>query len=230
MHPIDMDRPTAARAILSDLDRTLTGADLVPDEAAIERIRALRARGIRVIVVTGRRLDDLLATVIPRELDALVAENGAIVMSADTTHLKVDGVPWTRRARAALGGLASSFQWGRVVGSGPRKLADDARAALARHNVTAEFSFNAEELMLLPPGVDKAAGATQALALFDLKPEDAWSIGDGENDVPLLSLTPTSAAPANAHPTAKAAATKRLSQAYSKGFIEFTEPLMTDAR
>lgn len=212
--------------VLTDLDRTLTGPDLVLDAIAIERMSALRERGVRVVIVTGRRLDDVLAIGLTPGADVLVVENGAIVLTRPDWRPRIVGEDWSRNARRALGTLAASFTWGRVIASGPRELAAAATAALDANGVDHSTSFNAEEVMLQPPEVDKAAGARRALEHLGLTPEDAWAIGDGENDVPLIALAGRSAAPANAHPAAKAAAVLSLTTSYSRAFLEFTQPLM----
>ncbi|MEO8123217.1 MAG: HAD hydrolase family protein [Burkholderiales bacterium] len=66
-------------ALVSDYDGTLASHDRMsePVQRALER---LRVSGRRVIMVTGRRLDDLLAVCSCAHLfDLIVAENGAIV-------------------------------------------------------------------------------------------------------------------------------------------------------
>lgn len=66
-------------ALATDYDGTLASQDTLskPVQQALER---LRTSGRRVIMVTGRRLDDLLAVCdCARLFDLIVAENGAIV-------------------------------------------------------------------------------------------------------------------------------------------------------
>lgn len=218
-----------ARIVLTDLDRTLTGADLRLDAAALSRIRELRHAGVKVVVVTGRTLDHLVDMGLHRELDALVAENGAIVALPGELDPEMAGAGFADAARKALGELAGSFAWGRALGSGPREVAKEAKARLDAAGVPCELSFNAEEVMLLPAGVDKASGARRAMERLGVQAEDAWSIGDGENDVPLLSLARVSAVPANGSPEARKAATMALDAAYSEGFLAFTRPLVEQA-
>src|SRR5690349_4323362 len=66
-------------ALVADYDGTLACHDRVSDDAA-RAIERLRTSGRRALLVTGRRLDELLA-VFPRVglFDLIVAENGAIV-------------------------------------------------------------------------------------------------------------------------------------------------------
>jgi len=214
----------SVKCIVTDLDRTLTGSDLVPDEIALQRIGQLRAAGVRVVVATGRRLDELVSLGIAERVDGLVAENGAIV-SVDGA-LQVRDLGFASRAREALGEHSGRFHWGQVVGSGPRDLTDDATRLLAKAGVAHGFEHNAEEVMLLPPGVDKATGAQACLARLGLTAEDAWAIGDGDNDASMLRWAGLGAAPANASQVARDAADVLLVASHAEAFLEFTAPLV----
>lgn len=218
-----------ARCIVTDLDRTLTDEHLVVDPAALDRIHELRLRGIRVVVATGRRFDDPHVARLLRKLDAVVAENGAVVHLSGQNAVHVMHSDFAQVARAALGPLAGRFDWGRVVGSGPRELAADASARLAKGGVQHAVEFNAQEVMLLPPRVDKATGAMTCLREWGIQAADVWAIGDGENDVALLKWAGLGAAPGNAAPQVTAIARVGLVASYSRAFLEFTEPLVLQA-
>ncbi|HEX2021932.1 MAG TPA: HAD hydrolase family protein, partial [Candidatus Thermoplasmatota archaeon] len=58
-------------ALLTDLDRTLTGPDLRLDARAHARIRDLRAAGVPVIVATGRPLAHVDAIGLGRDVAAV---------------------------------------------------------------------------------------------------------------------------------------------------------------
>lgn len=215
-----------ARCVLTDLDRTLTGADLVLDVRALERIHALRERGVRVVVVSGRTLEHMMDAGLHKACDGIVAENGAVVCIPEREVLEVRGQGFREAAVAALGPQGAPFVWGRVMGSGPRAVAEAVSARLREAGVAHTLSFNAEEVMLLPEGVDKAWGARRALFHLGLTPEDAWAVGDGENDIPLLRLVPVGAAPLNAPQQVRDVATVLVLAEYSQAFIDFTRPLV----
>ena len=66
-------------ALVTDYDGTLSADDKV-SEQVVRALERLRVSGRRAILVTGRRLDDLLAVCPCAQLsDLLVAENGAVV-------------------------------------------------------------------------------------------------------------------------------------------------------
>lgn len=214
------------KVIVTDLDRTLTTQELRLDEHALAAIAALRAGGIKVVLATGRRLEDLIAMELVGRMDGVVAENGAIVAVATEDLLETRHADFQQQARGALGTLAEAFTWGRVVGSAPREHSTRVADALQQARIPHSMEYNAEELMLLPPGVDKASGAQLCLRRLGLTADDAWAIGDGENDVSMLRWARVGFAPANAAPAARAAADVQLADAYSQAFIEMTSPLI----
>ena len=218
-----MRRP---RCVVTDLDRTLTGPDLRLDAKALARVDALRRAGVLVVVATGRRLEELLDMGLHERVDGLVAENGAIVCVPADEGLETSHAGFAAEARAALGDLAKRFHWGRVLGSGPRALATEASSRLQAAGVGHSLSFNADEVMLLPEGVDKALGVRRCLWYLDAQPAECWAIGDGENDAPVLGLVGLGAAPANAAPEALAVANVRVASSYAQAFLDLTAPLL----
>lgn len=212
------------RALVTDLDRTLTGPDLRPDPRCLDRIAHLRERGIRVVIASGRVLDHMLTLGLDRVADALVAEDGAVLRFEGTTTVRAPD--FADCARAAMGDLAARFAWGQVLASGLREDAPDAIRRLDAAGIAHHVSSNAEEVMILPPGMDKATGAHLVLPRLGVDPADAWSIGDGENDLPLFRMSRVSAAPAQAPEHVRRAASTRLVSAYSEGFLDFTLPLV----
>lgn len=217
------------RAVLTDLDRTLTGPDLVLQPATLARLKALREAGIAVVVVTGRPVDHLRAIGLSRACSALVAENGGLVVLPRTRRVEAYYDGFAATCRTALGPLAAALHWGRVVGSGPAAVAPEIERVLTRAGIPHGLSYNSGEVMLLPAGVDKATGALRALHHLGIDPQDAAAVGDGENDVPMFGVVGRSAAVANAVPAAAAAATEMLRQPYAEGFMEFTETLLPPA-
>lgn len=214
------------KALVTDLDRTLTGHDLRIDPRAVRRMAALREAGVRVVVASGRTLEYMLDARLDEVADAIVAENGAVICVPRGLHLEVREPGFKTEARIALGPLADSFTWGRVLGSGPSSLTRRATGLLHAAGVDHHVEWNAGEAMLLPLGVDKATGANVALRHMDLDLADAWAIGDGENDVSLFRAAALSAAPANAPEAVRASASTRLVSSYADAFLDFTAALI----
>jgi HAD superfamily hydrolase (TIGR01484 family) len=82
-------------ALATDYDGTLADNGIA-GTAAIEALRQLRKSGRRSILVTGRLLADL-RTVFPELelLDAVVAENGAVLYDTSSSRVK-DHPDWHR--------------------------------------------------------------------------------------------------------------------------------------
>ncbi|MEO6954781.1 MAG: HAD hydrolase family protein, partial [Polyangia bacterium] len=77
------------RGVFSDIDDTLTeGGHLVPE--ACSALHALRAAGLRTVLVTGRPLGwaEVLVTLLP--VDAAIAENGAVAALPDGARVYFD--------------------------------------------------------------------------------------------------------------------------------------------
>lgn len=214
------------KVIVTDLDRTLTGQDLRLDPEAVGAIDALRARGIKVVLATGRRFEEVLAMGLFERMDGIVAENGAVLAIPSEDVVQTRHSDFQEQARGALGTLAEAFTWGRVVGSAPREHAGPVAEALRQARVKHSIEFNAEELMLLPPGVDKASGAELCVRRLGATAEEAWAIGDGENDVSMLEWACLGFAPGNAAPAARAAADVQVAASYSRAFVEVTSALV----
>lgn len=218
------------KAILTDLDRTLTGEDLLLGDDVRARLRELREGGVPVLVVSGRTLPHMLAMGLDKECAGIVAENGAIVCLPQRQVYEVLDPHFAEKAQKALGPMKDAFTWGRVLASGRREIAQEASARLTAAGVAHTLSFNAEEVMILPKGVDKAAGATRALSHLGIKASSVAAIGDGENDVPLLRMAKLSAAPLNAAAEAAKVADVNLTGAYEQGFLMFSQVILSGAR
>jgi len=73
---------TYFRAVAVDLDGTLADGEVAPDTlAAVDQVRS---QGVQVILVTGRIMSELRAAFpeVEHHVDAVVAENGAVVFTA----------------------------------------------------------------------------------------------------------------------------------------------------
>ena len=66
-----------------------------------------------------------------------------------------------------------------------------------------QIIFNKGAVMVLPPGVSKAAGLKAALDDLGLSPHNVVAVGDAENDLSFLDICGCSAAVANALPSVK---------------------------
>jgi hydroxymethylpyrimidine pyrophosphatase-like HAD family hydrolase len=216
-------------ALCTDYDGTLaTDGRVLPDTlSALER---LLASGRRLVLVTGRELDDL-REVCPR-LDLfqyVVAENGALLYHPETGK----ETPLAPRPPEAF---VTAL---RERGVGPISVGRVIVATWEPHETTVletirdlglelQVIFNKGAVMILPAGVNKATGLVSALEKMGLSPHNAVGIGDAENDHALLGLCECSAAVANALPTLKSAADIVTVGDHGAGVVELIDELLQD--
>jgi hydroxymethylpyrimidine pyrophosphatase-like HAD family hydrolase len=169
-----------------DYDGTAAHHDVLDPEVRAA-IGELRARGIVVILATGRILEDLRRVAGDLHfVDAVVAENGAVLEFPESGYSRVVGEPPPAALLAALRDEGIRFDAGRVVvesdaGDAPRIL-----AIIRRLELPLVIAFNRGRLMVLPQTISKATGVRQALAILRLSPHNGVAIGDAENDHELL--------------------------------------------
>ena len=190
-----------------DYDGTLALGGRV-EAATIAALRRLRSTGRRLIMVTGRWLDDLRQVFDAVDLfDAVVVENGSIVFLSDAARtLLVGEAPPPTLVQALRGRGVHPLSVGRGVVSTLESHQAAVLDAIRELDLHWQVVLNKGAVMVLPTGVDKAAGLKIALAEFGLSPLDVVGIGDAENDQAFLSICGCSVAVANALPAVKAAA------------------------
>jgi hydroxymethylpyrimidine pyrophosphatase-like HAD family hydrolase len=174
------------QVLACDYDGTVARDGLMNADTAAALAR-LRASGRRIVLVTGRRLEELL-TVCPDlgPFDLVVAENGAIL--------------YTPSSREAVT-LAEPPPPGFVEALRDRGVTDQAvLETIQDMELDLQVVFNKGAVMILPADVDKASGLAAALARLGLSPADAVGIGDAENDHALLGACACGVAVANALP------------------------------
>jgi hydroxymethylpyrimidine pyrophosphatase-like HAD family hydrolase len=186
-------------ALVADYDGTLACHDRVSDDSA-RAIERLRTSGRRALLVTGRRLDELIE-VFPhtRLFDLIVAENGAIVYDPGTREETRLGNPPSKRLIQGL----------RARGVEPLEIGQVIVATLEPHRTTvqdvvwelgleAQVICNGNAVMVLPAGINKASGLEHALRKLGLSRHEVIGIGNAENDHSFLERCECAVAVANA--------------------------------
>src|SRR6185312_2723276 len=216
-------------ALCTDYDGTLaTDGRVLPETlSALER---LLASGRRLVLVTGRELDQL-QEVCPRLdlFEYVVAENGALLYQPSTG----------KETPLATPPPASFVSTLKQRGVGPISLGRVIVATWEPHETTVlstirdlglelQVIFNKGAVMILPAGVNKATGLAHALEKMELSPHNAVAIGDAENDHALLASCECSAAVSNALPTLKKAADIVTTADHGAGVVELIEELLRD--
>ena len=190
-------------ALATDYDGTLAAGGKAGEstKAALERFRD---SGRRLILVTGRRLDDLLEVFPEVELfDRVVAENGALLYHPSTKESKALGEAPRKEFLDALSRKGVPFSVGRVIVATWEPHEAAVLEAIKDLGLELQVIFNKGAVMVLPEGLNKAAGLTAALDEMGLSPHNVVGVGDAENDHAFLKLCECSVAVANALPMVK---------------------------
>lgn len=197
-------RPSEIKALATDFDRTLTDEDLRLSPRTLDALRAARRAGRKVLLVSGRDMDFLERTV-GDAADLYVAENGCLVKRPGEEAVPTcEMPPWDLRKALAEARFEVDYQ--RVMASADVEHEPTLQAMLAAAKVEADLIRNKDRVMILPRGVDKAAGLLRALRLLGVQPEECAAAGDGENDLVMLRAVGYGIAVANAVPELKAQA------------------------
>lgn len=169
-----------------DYDGTIASHDYI-DPAAREAIAELRRQDIVVVLVTGRIHADLRRVAGDLHfVDAVVAENGAVIEFPDSGYSPLPAASAPHRLLEALRHEGIEHDAGRVVVEAATRDAPRILALLQQLELPLVLQFNRGRVMVLPQAVSKATGLRQALAILRLSPHNAVGIGDAENDHELL--------------------------------------------
>ncbi|MGN6543998.1 MAG: HAD-IIB family hydrolase, partial [Aureliella sp.] len=177
------------------------------DEATIDALQRLRDSGRHLVLVTGRRLEPL-QEIFPRLglFDRIVAENGALVFDPETgdERLLCPAVPMEFMQRLKDRGV-NRIEHGRAIVATwqPHEVA--ALQVIHEMNLELQIIFNKDAVMILPTGINKAAGLKEALCDIGLTLLNTVAVGDAENDLIMLGGCGASAAVDNALDSVKQA-------------------------
>ena len=216
-------------ALATDYDGTLATEGVV-DDATIDALERLRVSGRRLIIVTGRRSEDLRA-VFPRLdlFERVVTENGAVLYdhAARTERLLTDAADERFIAALRERGV-EPLSIGNVVVATSRLHETTVLESIRELGLGLQVVLNKGNAMVLPAGVDKASGLRAALRDLRLSPHNVVGVGDAENDATFLSLCGYSVAVANALSALKQRADLVTDAGYGAGVLELVERLLRD--
>ncbi|MGA2929265.1 MAG: HAD hydrolase family protein [Solirubrobacteraceae bacterium] len=209
---------TYFRAVAVDYDGTLADGVVAPDTLAA--LAETRARGIRVIVVTGRIMTELRAVFEDLEdrVDAVVAEQGAVLVTP--VGVRLLAAPIDRAVSAGLAARGVAHRLGQVLIACAAADESAALEVVRGLGLDCRLVRNRGELMILPAGVTKGNGLIEALGDLGLSPHNTIGVGDAENDHTLLDACEIGVAVANAVDAIRAHADVTLAQPNGKGVAQ----------
>lgn len=216
-------------ALATDYDGTLAEDGRV-SEAARLALRRLRHSGRKLLLVTGRELDDLRQICPHLHLfDRIVAENGGVLYRPATDEeLPLTAPPSEPFLQALRRHRVSPLGVGRTIVATTASRAAVVRRILDELSLDLQIIGNKGAVMVLPRGVDKASGLAAALAELHLSPQQVVAVGDAENDRAFLAQCGCAVAVANALPSLKEQADVVTAGADGCGVVEVIEKLLAD--
>ncbi|GAA2203993.1 HAD-IIB family hydrolase [Nonomuraea monospora] len=210
-----------------DYDETLARNSQV-DDATIEALERLSRAGFKLLLVTGRELDDLLSVFPhPGLFDLIVAENGGLLYDPrQRTCDTLAAPPPAELAERLRAEGVSPLGVGQVLIATREPHDVHVLRAIRELGLELQVIYNKGAVMVLPPGVNKATGLCAALDRLSLSRHSVVAVGDGENDHAFLTAAECGAAVANALPALKDACDLCLDEPDGRGVAELVRLLL----
>jgi HAD superfamily hydrolase (TIGR01484 family) len=216
-------------ALCTDYDGTIAHHGVV-DEPTIAALEKLRASGRRLLLVTGRELEDLQRVFGRLDLfERVVAENGALIYRPATREERVLCEPPPPRFVEELRQRhVAPLSVGRAIVATWEPHEKAVLETIRDLGLELQVIFNKGAVMVLPAGINKASGLEAALDELNLSVHNAVGVGDAENDHAMLSLCECSAAVANALPAVKDKADIVLARDHGAGVSQLIDEMLAD--
>ena len=200
------------QVLACDYDGTLASDGRIAPET-MRALGRVRDSGRRIVLVTGRQLDDLLGACPGIDFfDWVVAENGAVLYEPRGKRVDDLAAPPPAAFLAALERAGVPFSTGRVVG------------------LELQIIFNRESVMVLPATVSKQSGLEEVLRRLGVPADDVVGVGDAENDQAFLRLAGFAVAVGDAVPSVAAEADLVTRAPNGAGVREFIEEWLLAGR
>jgi hydroxymethylpyrimidine pyrophosphatase-like HAD family hydrolase len=214
-------------ALACDYDGTLARDGAVA-EATIAALRQVRSAGKTLLMVTGRRLDELLGIFHQPELfERIVAENGAVLYRPSTKeYVDLSAPPPKQFVELLLQRGVRPLEIGRVIIATREPQEVQVLQAIRTLGLELQVIFNKGAVMVLPAGVNKATGLKRALKELSIAPASVVAVGDAENDHAFFDYCGFSVAVANALPAVQQHADFTTSAPNGRGVVELIGRLM----
>jgi HAD superfamily hydrolase (TIGR01484 family) len=211
-----------------DYDDTLATSGAVADET-VKALERVSRSGRRLMLVTGRELDDLLRVFPHTDLfDLVVAENGALLYEpAQRTRDPLAGAPPEELVERLRRQGVTPLGVGHAIVATREPYDEQVNDAIRELGLELQVIRNKGAVMVLPPGVNKASGLAAALQRHNLSQHNVVAVGDAENDHAFLNAAECGAAVANAVPALRRQCDLPLDGEAGAGVVELAERLLS---
>ena len=214
-------------ALATDYDGTLAHDGIVSQKtlAALERFKKT---GRKLILVTGRELPDLKRVFPDIGLfDKVVAENGALIYTpASEEERVISSSPEPKFVTRLKKRGVKPLSVGRSIVATWEPHQATVLEIIKKMGLELEIIFNKGAVMILPSGINKAAGLAAALQDLRLSPHNVVGVGDAENDHAFLQACGCSVAVDNAIPAVKDTANLVMRGARGKGVEQLIDKMI----
>lgn len=218
------------RALLTDIDGTLTDPTRRINTGAIDAIRSLVDEGIEVVLASGNAtcIMDGICRMIGTS-GTLIAENGGVfrIGYTGTPHIFGDQAvcrkalavvqAYYRTKNVELQLYSPTYRFSDLAFARTVPV-DEVKTVLADHPVQVIDTGYAIHLQV--PGVNKGTALVALAMEMRIAPSDFLAIGDSINDIQMLETAGIGVTVANAHPETKAVAQYVAEKEYGDGFVE----------
>lgn len=198
------------------------------NEETIEALKQLKASKRKIILVTGRELDEL-KTIFPEHtiFDRIVAENGALIYNPSTLEERLLGeVPPEPFIQYLKEHKVSPMSVGRVIVATWEPHQNVVLEAIKKFGIERQVIFNKGAVMVLPSGINKAKGLSSVLKELNFSMHNVVATGDAENDSAMLQAAECAVAVQNALPALKETADWVTKSDHGDGIIELINQLL----
>ena len=215
-------------ALATDYDGTLAADGLVSG-ATLDSLKRLLDSGRKLIMVTGRQLEDL-KTVFPELdlFDRVVAENGALLYRPESKEEELLCEKPPESFLRELEAREVPFTVGHAIVATVTPHEQAVLDAIKAAGLELQVIFNKGAVMVLPSGVNKSTGLNVALRELGLSPHNVAGVGDAENDHAFLSCCECAVTVANALPGLKERADLVTKGARGDGVRELIARMLED--
>jgi hydroxymethylpyrimidine pyrophosphatase-like HAD family hydrolase len=182
-----------------DFDGTIARDGTVSPNT-LEALTKVRRSGRKLVLATGRELDDLFRVFPDAGLfDRIVGENGAVLYrTASKERIRLAEPPPPRFAEELRSRGIHPLSIGECVVSTWHPHEKAVLETIRDLNLELQIIFNKGAVMVLPSGVNKGTGLEIALRELGLSAHNVVGIGDAENDHGFLTICECSVAVGNA--------------------------------
>jgi len=211
-----------------DYDGTIATQGVV-SAATIEALTKVRDSGRKLVLVTGRHLSDL-KNIFPglEVFHKVIVENGALIYDPPTLEEKLLCEAPNQQLMDLLSQRKVPFSAGRCILATWEPNHLPVLEAIKELGLDLQVIFNKGAVMVLPSGLNKAAGLATALNDLRMSVHNTVAMGDAENDHPFLTTSAVGVAVANALPAVKERADFVTRGSNGAGVRELIDQLLAD--